>query len=331
MLAFIRNIFQLRLFFVSSFIAFLKIGQEGFYGKITGNMVWESQGVMRLHGIQETMFGHPNSLSGKFVGLFPFIWYLFPVIDRKWKVLLLILLMFMINILIFTASRTGYISFILAFLFIALDSKRKIKFLILTFALFCLAAVLVPQQYHERFLSSFTGKEKEGNSSQARKDLFFDSLQVFTENPFGVGIGGFIDVQKMYGRNPQDTHNLYTQLLSETGIQGFIAFSWLITVTFKQNKLRMKELKILKAHIEDQLKSVAKFGSNRVDIKSFKNDVIVLSAICKATQFFLIIRLVLGVFGHDLFEIYWWIAAGTVMAMNSCVRNINYKFGKLIV
>ena len=329
MMVFIRNVFQLKLFFVSSFIAFFKVGQEAFYGKISGNMVWQSQGVMRLHGTQETMFGHPNSLSGKFVGLFPFIWYFFPVIDRKWKILLSILIIFLINILIFTASRMGYISFLLALLFISLDSKRKIKSITLLIAIFCFSAVIVPEQYQERFLSSFTGEDKEGGSSRARKDLFFDSLQVFSENPFGVGINGFIVVQKRHGRNAQDTHNLYTQILSETGIQGFIAFCWLITVIFKQNKLCKNELISIKAKIEYQLQSGVKLDSYQVDIESFRNDVIVLSAICKAIQFFLIIRLVLGVFGHDLYEIYWWIAAGTVMAMHSCIRNIIQDFEKL--
>ena len=93
----------LRFFCFSTFIAFLKIGQEAFYGKITGSMVWENQGVPRLHGTQGTMFGHPNSLSGKALSLLPFLVYIFKSIKNKWvKYLILIQIVFTLNIVLFT-------------------------------------------------------------------------------------------------------------------------------------------------------------------------------------------------------------------------------------
>lgn len=329
MMAFIKSTFQLKLFLASTLISFLKIGQEALYGKITGNMVWESQGIPRLHGTQETMFGHPNSLSGKFVALLPFIWFLFSVIDRKWKYLLLILVIFLTNILIFTGSRTGYISTIMAFFFIYLESKKKKKLLIFCIVLFCTAAVFVPQEYHERFTTTFTGEEKEGRSSEARKNLFIDSLIVFNENPLGVGIGAFIEVQKMHGRNPQDTHNLYTQILAETGIQGFIAFVLLIIVILKQNKSRMEKIKIIGENIKKALKNLLIIDSKYFLLEKLNNDSNVLRAICIGTKHFIIIRLILGLFGHDLYEIYWWIAAGTVVALQSCIIDLENRFKRL--
>jgi hypothetical protein len=42
-------------------------------------------------------------------------------------------------------------------------------------------------------------------------------------------------------------------------------------------------------------------------------------ATANALVLFILVRLILGFFGHDLFEIYWWIAAGLVMSLNNLV------------
>ncbi|MDR7420284.1 MAG: polymerase, partial [Armatimonadota bacterium] len=62
--AFVRNPRTLRLFIAAFLLACLKLGQEAFVGKVTGSMVWENQGIMRLNGAPGTLFGHPNSLAG---------------------------------------------------------------------------------------------------------------------------------------------------------------------------------------------------------------------------------------------------------------------------
>src|SRR5690606_15591118 len=114
-------------------------------------------------------------------------------IQRRWvKLLLAVQLAFAVNIVIFTASRTGYLTVIVAAILIVMFSGQKKGRLI---ALFIAAAVVtvvsVPQEYQDRFMSSFTGEEAEGQSSATRKALFFDSLETFAENPLGVGIACF--------------------------------------------------------------------------------------------------------------------------------------------
>lgn len=307
----------LRVYLFASFIAFLKIGQEAFLGKITGSMVWENQGVPRLFGSPGTMFGHPNSLSGKVVSVLPFAWYLYPRMRSRWvKLLIVVHIIFSINVIIFTASRTGYLTVIAASMLLILFAERnKAKVLFATVALGIAAVTFVPPEYKERFVSAFTGQEKEGQSANTRKALFFDSVETFVRHPLGVGPHGFRIMQARAGRNAQDTHNLYTEILVETGIQGFICFAVLLVTVLKKGFRTRKRLRRLISSLK--LKSqqldpeTRKMAQREIETDKF------LLAATNSVLTFILVRLVLGVFGHDLFEIYWWLAAGLVMSLYS--------------
>jgi hypothetical protein len=42
-----------------------------------------------------------------------------------------------------------------------------------------------------------------------------------------------------------------------------------------------------------------------------------MRAVANATTSFLVIRLALGLFGHDLYEVYWWFCAGLVISLSN--------------
>jgi hypothetical protein len=42
-----------------------------------------------------------------------------------------------------------------------------------------------------------------------------------------------------------------------------------------------------------------------------------IQAVCSATFAYIVVRLALGCFGHDLYEMYWWIACGLAIAMTN--------------
>jgi|GEM_PF-499053 putative inorganic carbon (HCO3(-)) transporter len=312
---FVVSPFTLRIYLFTTLLAFLKIGQEAFLGKVTGSMVWYNQGVPRLHGEPGTMFGHPNSLSGKTVSLLPWMWYIYPTVQRHWVKLLLILqLVFSINIIIFTGSRTGYLTVIaVALLTIALAKKYRGRLLIAFVAAAIATVIFVPQEYKDRFTSAFTGVEAEGKSADTRKALFFDSLQAFADNPIGVGISCFPLYQAIHKRNAQDTHNLYTQLLAETGLQGFLCFLALLYVVLRKAFRCRKVFMSLIGKLEQSAPS----NPSDEAINSELRDVRLLLATTNALIVFTFTRLALGVFGHDLLEIYWWLAAGTAMALHN--------------
>ena len=51
---------DLRVIIAFMLLAWLKMGIEGFLGWYTGSLVWENQGIPRLHG-STSMYGHPNA------------------------------------------------------------------------------------------------------------------------------------------------------------------------------------------------------------------------------------------------------------------------------
>lgn len=315
----------LRVYFFTLLLAFLKIGQEGFLGRITGSMVWENQGVPRLHGTAGSMFGDPNSLSGKTVSTIPFIWFLFPGIRSRYvKLLVVLMLVFALNIIIFTASRTGYLTLIMVGMLIVWFSQGKRGKLIILLAAAAIAAItFVPPEYKERFLSSFTGQEAEGQSSATRKGLLVDSLTAFSENPLGLGLGNFSRYQAMHGRNAQETHNLYTQLLSEAGIQGFLCFAALIIVILRKlYRVRNAMAAVIRSIQVHQANSPSNDAGSVYEEELRDSRLIHLAA--TAVIVFVLVRLVLGVFGHDMMEIYWWFAAGMAMALNN-IRQVAEK------
>jgi O-antigen ligase len=227
--AFVRNPFTLRVFVAVFLLACMKLGQEAFLGKLTGSMVWENQGIMRLNGAPGTMFGHPNSLSGMAVGTLPFLYYLWPIVTRRWRMALLVLLLFAINIIVFTGSRTGYLGTAGLLLFFYARSSVKSRFVVVGLLVLLVGLPFVPEQYSERFMSSFTGQEREGASKQERLEIINDAWEVFKQNPQGVGIYAFLDARsRILGKYPMDTHNLYLQLLADLGIGGALVFGALI-------------------------------------------------------------------------------------------------------
>lgn len=320
----------LRMFFASIFLVYLKIGQEAFLGKITGSMVWENQGIMRLNGPPGSMFGHPNSLSGKTLSTLPFVYYFFRNVPRFWQALLVVFLVFALNILLFTGSRTGYIAFLFMVAVTILKSQRKIKAALVVILIGAIALAYIPDQYKGRFVSAFKGKEAEGASKETRIGLLRDSWHVFLENPQGVGIGCFMIVQKREGRNPQPTHNLYTELLSETGIQGFIAF-------FAMLYLVLKSLRRLKSSFHDKMTSLTAFAEGHSDkvaaLDAMQKEIMdldFLENVCSATILYVYIRLILGIFGNDLLELYWWIAAGLALALDNINQTVTIRVQQLM-
>ena len=98
--------------FIAAFLfACFYVTQESTRGAISGYLIWENQGVMRLHGAVP-IYAHPNSLAGIAMGVVPFVVFLFPTIRRLWvRLLLLAPLVTSLVCLLYSGSRTGYVAF----------------------------------------------------------------------------------------------------------------------------------------------------------------------------------------------------------------------------
>lgn len=290
-----QKIEDLRVIIAFMLLAWLKIGQEGFVGWLTGSLMWENQGIQRLHG-STAMFGHPNSLSGFAVGCLPFaVFMLMCVKSKLLKIGLITLILFSVIIIVTTGSRTGYVAVALGTFYFLIKLKTgKFKIFLLGIAVVGISFTFVPPEYKERFSSIFSGEEKEGKSSEKRKEIIADAIELYAQYPMGVGVQAFPKARyEMFGRK-QNTHNLYLEVLTNIGPIGFIVFFMFV-------------LKLLKLNTENI--------NNLLQQNEASLDNALLINLSKAVIGFILMRLLLGIFGMDLYEIYWWVALGIALAI----------------
>lgn len=311
---FVKSPTGMRFFLVAFMLACMKMGQEGLLGQLTGSLVWQNQGVMRLHG-STSLYRHPNSFAGMALGTIPFIYTLWPISNRFVKTALIVQLVFALNIVIYTGSRTGYVGFIILLVFVFYKSKVRKKFLLYGIIFSLISFPLIPQQYVERFETIFTQQDKEGRSIETRMQILEDAWQIFLAHPLGVGISAFPAIRKdIFGR-VQDTHNLYLEVVTNLGIQGLIVFFMLVFKMFKM----LNELKNnISFQIKQLMESLFRDGSSdhvKQQMEKHLRDLKLMEATCNAVYLFIILRLGLGFFGMDLYEIYWWFAAGITISL----------------
>ncbi|MDD5589558.1 MAG: O-antigen ligase family protein [Candidatus Portnoybacteria bacterium] len=159
--------------------------------------------------------------------------------SKKNQLLLFFLAGFIFLVLLATFSRGGYLGIVAAFVSMIFLGWRsfsgpvKVKIIMAGILIFFLIIALA-QPVLERFFSSFFLSE---GSSISRLEIWRNSWQVFISNPIlGVGLGNYpryADPLASY-RTPITSHNLYLDLLVETGILGFFAWFLLLAGSFYQ-------------------------------------------------------------------------------------------------
>jgi len=319
MLALIRSPKALRWFITAFLFACFYITQESARGALSGSLLWENQGIMRLHGAVP-IYGHPNSLAGLSIGLVPFIVFLLPAVRRRWVQLMMLAPLGTASIcLLYSGSRTGYVAFFSFMLFWWSQSRKKLRWLLIMLAVGAVALPLLPDQYKERFMS-IKGEEAQGHSKEKRIEIIEDALVILAENPIGVGVASFQAVREERFGRIQDTHNLYLEVATNLGLQGFVVFCILLVAMFqalRHVRRRLdRMLKWCQSPEADALVPARRLESMLVDLSY-------LRAVSLATEAFLVVRLALGLFGMDLYEVYWWFAAGLCISLEVIAARVD--------
>jgi len=145
--------------------------------------------------------------------------------------------------LVLTASRGGFASFLavllLAAAYVARQARSRKWLLIAGMATAALGLIL--------FFGLLRTPWLEEDQSAAMRLLFWGvAATLFAASPVvGVGYGNFRDLYDLPGITPGvfDVHNLYLQLLCETGVVGFLAFAVLIVFVIRRclRTLRQRE------------------------------------------------------------------------------------------
>lgn len=309
MVALIRSPRAMRWFMAAFLVSCFYITQESTRGQISGSLVWQNQGIMRLHGAVP-IYAHPNSLAGLAMGTLPFVLFLFPVIEKwRYKLMLLPLAATAIVCVIFTGSRTGYVALGVLLVYWWAQSKRKVRNLMIGVVLGLAVLPIIPDQYIDRF-KSIGGQEAEGNSKETRIVILQDAWEVLVHNPIGVGIASFPAVRIQMFNRKQDTHNLYLEVATNLGLHGFTIFCFLMYSLFVALITARSSFAREKRKLTALLRAKEHSRGFSVLVRSELRDLCFLEAVTKATIAFLVVRLTLGMFGMDLYEVYWWFAAG---------------------
>ena len=306
-------------FFGAYLLAFLKMTQEGVLGYVTGALVWENQGTPRLHG-STPMYTHPNSLAGTQLGTIPFLFGLLPLAPKWLRIAMLAQIVGALGVVVVCGSRTAYVALFGWALYRIARSTHKLRALIIAATIVAVAVPLVPTEYHERFASILTGQDKEGGSIAARKQILVDAWEVFIRHPLGVGVGAFPIVrEQMFGRQ-QDTHNLYLEVATNLGVPGVLAFAAFVIAIFRA----LRRIDARAKTLLEELGAPPTTGRQAKDrTEQLRKSLQLVRTACDALMGFLVIRLYLGMFGMDLYEVYWWFAAGLTVALSRIVSAID--------
>ena len=289
---------RLKIFFYVYLAMISLLFVEPFFLSLKGEGFRYNNHMMRLYGVTG-FFEHPNQLGGITSANLPFFYFMAQYHKSiSKKILFCLLIAVATYVIMLTQSRTAFMGVIFFVLLAFIQSKHKLL-MFLAAICFCLVAwQFAPEQTKSRFLtlgktaeviSSSEGTyvgNKELGSINSRWILITRSTTMFLENPIvGVGIGCYPSASGRRWGQWMPTHNLYTQALSEIGLVGTISFMYVLLCVYKN----IKETK---------------------EIAINNSDKSLINYINEALFMFLIIRLIIGFFGHDLYRNWWWIAAG---------------------
>lgn len=179
------------------------------------------------------IFGNPNDMAIHFVTMVPILLTL-GIASKKFLVKLAFFAMLglFVAATTFTFSRGGFLGLLATAGVLLWKLGRKNRVNVTIGGLVATAGFLVvaPGNYGLRMLSIFIPALDPVGSSTARRDGLWTSILVTLRNPWGVGIGN----SPMFGARNLQTHNAYTQVSSELGILGLIAYLVLMISPFRK-------------------------------------------------------------------------------------------------
>jgi O-antigen ligase len=184
------------------------------------------------------------------VGL-PFCAYAFCRASRIKKVFWGGVLLVSLNYLSKTGSRGALLAVGLGVAYVFYKSSLGKK-AVLAAALLCsfiVAPLVIPSHVYMRYASMFTDSNADSEeyreaeaSKAARLALLKKSIEVTIDRPvFGAGVGQFMHAASELGsRVTHVSHNMYTQISSETGIPGFLMYMGAIALCIRSTGKLLK-------------------------------------------------------------------------------------------
>lgn len=179
------------------------------------------------------MFGNPNEMALHLVMMTPIAFCLaLAAKSNVMRVVYFAMTALFIGANFVTYSRGGFLGLLAAAGVLAWKLGRKSRLYVSLVSAFAglLIILLAPGNYGLRMLSIFIpGLDPVGSSDQ-RKELLERSIIVTLRNPWGIGIGNF----PIVGVRNLVSHNSFTQVSSELGLLGLLAYLIFIISPFRK-------------------------------------------------------------------------------------------------
>ena len=179
------------------------------------------------------MFGNPNDMAMHLVIMTPIV----IVLGLASRVTFIKVVYFGIALLLVlgnmvTFSRGGFLGLVAVGGVLAwkLGRKQRLNVALATVAITALLVLFAPGNYGQRILSIFDSSLDAFGSSNQRTELLKRSILVTARNPWGIGIGNF----PIVGVQHLGTHNAYTQVSSELGVLGLLAYLIFLVSPFRK-------------------------------------------------------------------------------------------------
>lgn len=284
-----------------------------------------TMGVVRMVGIEST-FGGPNSLAMSIVVSLPMallLWTFRKEISANWPPFwhkwfprfIIIYFGIAISSIILTNSRSGFVSLILFVTLVGFKGKgigKKLLYLLIGALIVIVAWQFIPEENKGRFRTIWApeaGPNSAQSSADGRIEGFRAGMTMFDRFPItGVGIGNFIGYRVHHVDGvPLQAHNLYGQVLGETGLIGGVTFLMMVMITLKNcRKIKVQS----NNHLDPTLS--------------------ILSGLAIACRNSIVLLAFTGLFGHNLLRFNWlWLAAFSALALQFSSQYTKVKTSNL--
>lgn len=207
---------------------------SGYWGSST--YLGGSEFANRLSGAPSDVI-NPNELGFVIATVIPFLHY-FLLPRSFWiKIIYFCLLALLLYALILTMSRGAFLALLVVGWFVFKDSKNKVLFVSFGVMVVIAALGVMNDNQKERYLSLFSSETKQSATAEGRMTGMVNEFKLGFERPiFGFGLGTTAEAKfNTWGRS-KASHNMYGEILIETGLVGlcfFLRFVWTIRKELK--------------------------------------------------------------------------------------------------
>jgi O-antigen ligase len=255
------------------------------------------QGIPRMMGVDSAL-GDPNSFGASIVYALPFVtpfWACSP--SRRLRCFLVAYVAVSVTCIGLTGSRSAFVGLLLCIAFMMMRSRVRWRWVVPLLLIAPILWVGLPEVLQNRYatiIDPSAGPAVAQTSAQSRIDGLFIGMRLWDRSPItGCGPGAW---RPATGRK-LESHNLYGQLIGEMGTLGALAFA-AIVVAFWLNLRWMRQ--VYRRH------------------SSWGYDF--LYHVGRAVGLAVLLLLVEGNFGHNLYRHNWLWYGGFLIIACHCVH-----------